>query len=203
MQDPFKRDGKWVVRWIDAAGIRRERRTKFTHKAQAEAYLAQLETEVEFQRAGLKSTLTRGKNATFSQLMDWWIQHYGRHLESQDYRGSLEKHLRPAFGDMPLSELTPAVIEDLLRSKKDALGDESRKKLRMYLGQMFGRAIESPDSPWAGANPITKVRSIRVVQQPPETLDWQEVAPVLQELEGAPLEREYDEVTGLPLWRGL
>ena len=26
---------------------------------------------------------------------------------------------------------------------------------------------------------------------------------MLQELEGDPLEREYDEVTGLPLWRGL
>jgi len=26
---------------------------------------------------------------------------------------------------------------------------------------------------------------------------------VLQELDGDPLEREYDEVTGLPLWRGL
>jgi uncharacterized protein len=26
---------------------------------------------------------------------------------------------------------------------------------------------------------------------------------MLQELEGEPLEREYDEVTGLPLWRGL
>ena len=187
-----KNDGRWIVRWYDAAGLQRQRTLEATTKKQAEReghrLLAQLENKVERQRLGLDPRPSDLADLTFGQLFDSWWEEKGRHLRAKALKESLEKHLAQ-LRPLPLPELTAARVEALLASKQDTLSPASLNKLRSKLSQMFTLAA-IPGGVWEGRpNPIASVPKRKVSKKPHNVLRLEEVPGVLAEIPDRPNER--------------
>src|SRR4051794_27570835 len=111
----FQRDGKWVIKWKDAAGRYRQRRTDCAPKVQAKTLARELSRKTEFQRVGLQAPDAPGR-LTFGELLDWYWENFGAQLRSKGTRLSAERHLRPTLGERPLLDVTGALIDEVLCS---------------------------------------------------------------------------------------
>jgi integrase len=107
----------WVVAYADQAGTRRI--ATFERKRDAEAYAAQVQTEV---RAGVHTAV--GASSTVAEAAeDWlrWVELEGRErITLKTYRGHVALHIAPRLGHERLARLTAPRIDafrdDLLRA---------------------------------------------------------------------------------------
>lgn len=65
------------------------------------------------------------------------------------------KHIQPSLGALPLGDVTPAEIKDLLRNLIAKGQDTSANRVRAQIRQMFNYAIIEAEA--ASANPVTRV----------------------------------------------
>ena len=173
----FREDGGWVVKWKDATGRWRKKRTRCATKTEAQGFVRALERQAERQAEGLETSPGDSPLKTFGELLDWWARLYGAKLRSKGWRFSAEKHLRPALGALPLRQVTAGAIESMLAGFDGELAPKSINTLRGLAQTMFGRAIQAGQ--WHGANPVLAVRRRKVPKRLPSWLTPEEVSALL------------------------
>ena len=175
----FKRDGGWVIKWKDGAGRWRQQRTNSATKAEAQELEPGVARKAEFQRSGVEP-MNRAVHLTFGELLDWHQEQFGRHHRSDAMRQFAEKHLRPAFGILPLVDVTAGRIDQLLTERSVDLAPKSINHLRSIVHTLFSRAIQR--ELWRGANPAKGVKRRKVPKRVPSFLKPEEVTLVLPQV---------------------
>jgi integrase len=137
MASAFKRDGKWVAKYRDAAGKKRQVRTEYATKPLALKLAIDLEEKARRQLKGLEPLEENAPPLTFAQLFQWWEDEYGQHLQSGTIISSAKKHLHPTLSSRTLVEITPDLLEGLLNGKQKDLKPESLNHLRALLHRVF------------------------------------------------------------------
>ena len=181
MATATRRGQFWSARWRDATGRWREKRTKCRTKTEALVLARDLEHKADRQRLGLEPLPERRAAMSFEKLFSWWWQEYGRRRRSPDIDKVARKHLLPALGALPLSEVTPARLEGLLVAKTDVLAPRSLNHLRGLVHTVFARAIKR--DLWSGRNPAALVERRKVPKRPPEYLQPEEAELLLVHLD--------------------
>src|SRR5712692_5601865 len=147
MASVYRKNAKWYVRFKDGAGRWRDTATKASLKTEAKQLAKELERKAERQRRGLEPLPGKDQSLTFGELMDWWWQEFGRRLRSQTIRPFAEKHFRASLGPLPLTSVTAAKIESVLRKPED-LSAESLNHLRAFTHRLF--ALAQRHGLWTG-----------------------------------------------------
>lgn len=111
----FNRGSGWYAQFIDEHGRRVQKPTKQETKAAAKKWLATVEARIAQGKVGI---VEKRKERTFGEALTHWLETHSRteltsHKENA-YRA--EKHLRPAFGSLPLSAVTAERV-DMLKAK--------------------------------------------------------------------------------------
>ena len=117
---------------------------------------------------------------TFGELMDLWLERYGRRLRSQTIIPMVDKHLRPALGKLPLGGAA-AALGPLLNSKIGELGPSSLNHLRAYARRLYTVASLSSVGWWARPNPVSRdeLPKFKEPKRKPATLAAEEVSALL------------------------
>jgi len=182
MGSEYRRDGKWVVSWKDAAGAWRERRTSCRTKVEARRFREDLERQAERQHLGLEPALTDRSSATLGELMDWYWSRHGVKLRSTTIRHTLEKHLA-SLRPFALTAITAERVDELLTKNRDEISAETHNKIRSKLHRMFELAAKPGAGLWWGLNPIAHVERRKPPKRLPTTLSADEVPSLFAELE--------------------
>jgi integrase len=105
---PARHRNKWRIRWKDHAGKRQSE--VYPRYRDAELALRRHEVEASEIRAGLRSA--PAEPHSFSDLAAYWRKHRASRKRSRrDDESMLKVHLEPAFGDLPLGNLTVARVD--------------------------------------------------------------------------------------------
>ncbi len=191
MASIFGREGVWVIKWKNLSGKWVTERTKCATKAQAKNYANDLERHVEQQRNGL-TPVENDSKMNFGQLLEWYDTTYAHKMRSNSLRQSVEKHLRPTLGELPLVDVTPAIIGALLNEKTKAiprtkttkasrpLSPKTINHLRAFIHRIFALATRA--DLWHRANPATLVERAKEPKRPPAWLRPEEVRAVIPEV---------------------
>src|SRR5437773_1982878 len=130
MASVYRKRDTWWFRFRDATGVWRDRPAKAATKPAAQQEALEAQQLAERQREGLAPS-RQNMRRTFGELMDLWLERYGRRLRSQTIIPMVDKHLRPALGKLPLGGAA-AALGPLLNSKIGELGPSSLNHLRAY-----------------------------------------------------------------------
>lgn len=169
-----KRPGYWQLRvfeGVDAVTGRKEYRTAVFRgtKREAQNALATLVTQVN---AGAVKT----KNCTVGELLGAWLEHIGNVGRSPStlhgYR-RIVLQLPEGFKSLPLSKVTPKLVDDLYRFLARETGRKPATVLRFHavLRAAFGQAVKWE---WVERNPVDRATppSVpRVEMVPPAVVD--------------------------------
>ena len=102
----------------------------------------------------------------------------------ENYKGMLDSHILPRWGQQALSSFKGVEVEKWLRNLTRADGKPaspaSKAKIRNVMSAVFAHAIRNG---WAANNPIKTVRTSAQRLQDPEILTPEEVRDLLEELE--------------------
>jgi len=120
----------WWVRYPDRQGQIVRESAGTADREEAERFLrARLDARDE----GTLAVVLSGKNLTFNELADWFLERRSRppfrseNTHAQNVNAL--KHIRPAFGELLLSDITPEVVEEYLRVRLS-----TNRKIRTKLG---------------------------------------------------------------------
>ena len=143
MGSVFRRNQKggkrWVLKFRDAAGRKRQHRLRVQTRAEAERVLREVEGLVERQRLGLEEPPP--PRVLFREIADRWLAERSTNTNNHASNESrLRLHLLPALGDLFLQEVTPALVSRLLAGKSKELGEWSVFHLRKTLVAIFNWA---------------------------------------------------------------
>jgi integrase len=123
----------WQVRYKDQKGETVRESTGATDRQEAERFLRD---RLDARDEGSLSALLGSKKLTFNQFSDWFLEWRSKppFRSSGNHQQNLNalKFLRPAFGELPLSEITTAEIEKYL-SKRLRMGRRVRTKFGIQL----------------------------------------------------------------------
>jgi integrase len=133
---PVKHYGRWRIRWLDARGERRSE--VFEKHRDAELALQRHEVEAEEIRRGLRPAPLESR--TFGELADYWLEHRASRKRSEkDDQSIIRRHLRPAFGALPLVEVDVVRIDALITSIG---GKKTLHNILTLLISMLNLAVE-------------------------------------------------------------
>lgn len=167
-----EREGVYSVRWRE--GGRRPRK-RLPTKALAEEYA--LEVEKRLAAGDVVDTDPQPEPTLAEFVEEYWTTYAIPNLlpsTRTGYGGVWERHLRNRIGDLPISQVTSAVIEDAAAQMK--VGDPTKIKALGFLQGVMKRAAVRGHLP-PGANPVRDVkkprqRGIRRAQPlAPETIE--------------------------------
>lgn len=198
MPSVFLRDGGYVVKWRDAAGLWRTKRTTCDTKAEARRLAADLERQAERQSLGLEARPT-DTSMTLAELCEGWLLHrQGRHASREADRARLGKHVfAHPLGRAPLSRVTTEALEQLLSDMGRAgAAPASVNRIRSSLHAAFERARKA--KLWTGPNPVSDVEPRRVPKRAYATLRAEEVALLLPHVE-----ERWRNFFAAALWTGM
>ncbi|MFK4084145.1 tyrosine-type recombinase/integrase [Kribbella sp. NPDC020789] len=125
-------------------------------------------------RTALRERAKMGKAGTwttthrFNEIADEWVEEIEELVRDgsrspgtiQIYRSVLEKHVRPALGELRLAEVTTARVDVFIRRIKSDVGVPTAKLCRSVVSGVMGLAVRSGP---LDANPV---REIRRIEQP-------------------------------------
>jgi len=128
----------WWVRYRDRDGRLVKESTNTINQAEAERFLRD---RLDARDEGRLAAMLSGKNLTFNEWADWFLERRSKPpFRSEKTHGEnlkVLKKLRPVFGPMRLSEITPAAVEEYLdrrltdrRRVKTKLGIQLKGKLK-------------------------------------------------------------------------
>jgi integrase len=174
MASVYQKRCTWYVGFKDATGAQRYQSTKATTKTEARRLAVELERRAERQRLGLEP-LPDDCTMTLWELCDWWLRERCPERSRADERLRMERHVkRTPLGDVVLSHVTPAVIDERLHAMtRDGAAAASVNKLRSILHAVFARARKA--ALWHGVNPIADVDRRKVPRRAYDTLSAEEV----------------------------
>jgi len=180
MAEPYKKNGRWYVRYKDGRGAWRDRATRAQTKGEARRIQLEIDRKHERQRLGLEPLPSDTPEQTFAEAMDLWWSEHGKRLRSSTIRRFMEKHLRPELGPLPLSKVGDR-LESVLNARVGVLGPESLNHLRAGVHRVY--AFLTRRGAWKGANPAVTVPRFKVPKRLPSYLRPEEVRLMLAALE--------------------
>ena len=149
-----KRNGAW---WVFVNYHSRRKAKKVGTREAAEKVKRQIEARLALGDLGV---LEEHKGPTFAEYAERWLR---QHAEIQckpstvaRYREILRLYLLPAFGAFRLSQITRAMVKELL-SEKASGGRLSRGSLRLMLCTLGGIFSHAIDDELVANNPATKL----------------------------------------------
>jgi integrase len=178
MPSVTKEKGAWVAKWKNAAGRWQRQRTSCGTKAEAKEFARRLEHLADQQRRGL-APVEQPSSMTFGDLMAWHDEQFGALKRSNSDRLLARKHLT-ALERLPLVEVTPARIDEVLTAKTDVLAPKTLNNLRAWIQGVFAKAIQR--QVWTRANPADAVPRRTVPKRMPSYLKPDEVQAMLAQL---------------------
>jgi integrase len=152
-----------------------------TSKAAAEIVERERRQQHAFNRHGLVDPNVN-KKMTFGELIDWWRDSYCVRLKSQTILGSIDKHLRPRFGELKLSQIDSSEFEIFLKSMVPEYKPRTPNSLRGVTRRIFNLAIKARK--YFGENPMKNVEPLEVNEAVSDYLEFEEVGPFLAGLTG-------------------
>lgn len=128
-----------------------------------------------------------GTNArTVGQLVDAWWAHVRDDLSpatQKGYESKIEQYLRPAFGNLPVRDLTTARIDELykaMRTRKGARGWKlSVSTVRRTHAVLSGACAQGVKWGWIPTNPCTNATTGRSTRREIDPPDIEEIRRVL------------------------
>ncbi len=180
MASVYEKRGVWYIRFKDALGRWTAEASRAKTKGEAKHLAFDREND-ELRLRDVRLTLPQlDPSMSFEKLVNFWWKEYGSSLRSVTVKGSLEKHLLPALGNLTLSQVTGAQIEAVLKSKEGELAPATLNRLRGVVLRIFSVAIRR--GLWNGANPVLMVPPFKVPKRLPEYLRAHEVPLLLDAL---------------------
>src|SRR5580692_2787827 len=116
----YKREGSkvWWMRYRDKEGIRRRESTLAEDWGDAQKCLRE---RLQARDNNTLPALRRGQDLTFGEWADFYLENFSkppfRALKTHEVNQRALKHLRVAFEDTKLAELTADEIEEYLRDR--------------------------------------------------------------------------------------
>lgn len=125
-------------------------RTIVGTKAEAKRQLAKLVADVDSRRV-----LASG-NDTMAGLIERWLEHSDHEASTvRTYRGLIKRHIVPAIGKLPLSQVEPMHIERvLLNMRRSGLSDRTVQQTYSIMHASLERAFRWG---WVAYNPASRV----------------------------------------------
>jgi integrase len=172
---------RWYIGYRGEDGKPKQFASWARTKTEAMKLAEELETKAERVRLGLDAgTPSRVAFSDFATRYEKWAKTTRGH---QAVLSRVKVHLRPFFGDSPLSTITAAKVRELVELKLAAVerGDISlatAEVVRMQLSAMLSVAIK-----WGlmrGPNPAAQVDRIRIPKRDPVYLEPSELAALIE-----------------------
>lgn len=175
------KNGKWHVRYVDEAGIRRERATPAATKTEAKRLAGEIEARVWRIRSGLEIA-PASCGLDLQALLTWWLTTYVAKMPSGSRTHSrVRRHLLSTdIARLPLHLVTAGKLELLLQSKSSELSPTTLNHLRADISAAFAAAIRA--ELYTGKNPALAVQRRRPLERKPDYLRASEVRPLLEAL---------------------
>ncbi|MEI8413148.1 MULTISPECIES: site-specific integrase [unclassified Kribbella] len=106
----------------------------------------------------------------FGEVADAWVQEIEELVEGgsrsprtvQSYKSTLEKHVRPALGELRLAEVTTARVDTFIHKVKAQVGVPTAKLCRSVTSGVMGLAVRSGP---LDANPVREIRRIETARR--------------------------------------
>ena len=158
----YQRTGStfWWARYRDKEGRIRKESTGATDREEAERFLRD---RLDARDEGNLPSVLAGKNLTLNEWANWFLERRSKppFRAEKTHAANLNalKFLRPAFGELRLSEITPEAIEDYI-------GERLRSKRRIYT--KFGlvhRGKLKPSSVHQEFRVLTRILSVAIKQK--------------------------------------
>lgn len=206
-----ERDGAWWL-FIDYKGQRKAKRVGEGKQGKKAAELAATKIAARLAEGGpisLDPPAPAPKAPTFAAIAEEWLHKYPalhaiRPATLDNYRSFTTRHLLPALGHLPITDVTVAVIEDFIEAKRlpggsirfqgKSLSDASLRTGLLTLRLILQRAVRTKCIP---ANPMHEVEWRGMPQiENVDPFTGAELRAVL----GAAVERDADLATLLRVW---
>ena len=141
---------------------------------------------------------------TVSQWLDTWATEYCNHIKPRtldSYKSVIEHHLKPSFGKIKLSELTPVNIQSAYNRMKNVKTGEplTAKALKNCHGVLHMALQVAVDNELIRRNPADKAKLPKVRQTEIKPLNDEDVRNFLTAIVGT----EYERVYMVTLFTGL
>jgi integrase len=136
---PVQRNGLWTVRWYDERGDRH--RKTFEKQRDAAEFLREEQHRVDLVRKGLPPPVKPSRDRrTFNELADHWLEH--RHKRSTvDDTSILRRHLRPAFGELSVEDVTFERVTDWRTGVEGVLAPKTIHNILTLLISLLNEAV--------------------------------------------------------------
>lgn len=158
MSKPVKHYDKWRIRWKDALGKRRSAVFETYREAQSE--LARRQAEAEEIKRGIRDAPPPEKS--FSDLCDYWIENRVPIKRSgKDDVSVIRRHLRPAFGHLPLRNIGLQHADAFAVAKRQ-LHPKTLLNLLTLFSTMLNLAV---DLGWLARAPKVRKPTVRLFDQ--------------------------------------
>jgi hypothetical protein len=128
----------WQVRYKDQKGEIVRESTGTSDRQQAERFLRD---RLDARDDGSLATVLTSKQLTFNQWAEWFVERRSkppfRSAGNHEQNVNALKFLRPAFGELPLSEISAERVEDYLRERL-----KSGRRIHTKFGVQFRGKIK-------------------------------------------------------------
>ena len=157
------------------------------------------------QRTAFKNgVLVSGNKVTFGEYVDKWmsdvVKYQVRESTFETHRIIIEKHIKPALGDLLLGKITTSHLQNLLSSKAE---EGYATRTVKYIHTIVNQVLEHAKS-WnlIGVNVAEQVTCPKVERKPIELLTQAQVNHFLSVIEDDPLYPLYVTIISTGLRRG-
>ncbi len=168
MAEPFVKADKWYSAFKDRQGRWRYLVLQASTKTEARRLNAELQLREDRIRRGLETAPVENLDATFGDLIEWWMD--ARLRKTRSYSrcaGTVRRHLLGApLAKLPPAEVTPGKVDDFLAEKEGEISASSVNHLRAYIRRAINAARTSER--FHGPNPVTReVKKRKVAKRKP------------------------------------
>jgi len=158
----YQRPGSafWWVRYRDRAGQIRKESTGMTDCQEAERFLRD---RLDARDEGKLPVVLASKHLTFDEWGNWFLDKRSkppfRAEKTHEANLNALKFLRPAFGSLRLSEITPEAIEDYISERL-----RSKRRIHTKLGMVY-RGTLKPATVHQEFRVLTRIFNVAVKQK--------------------------------------
>ncbi len=156
MAEPFEKRGKWWSAFKDRHGRWRYLPLKARTRTEARRLNNELQVREDRIREGLDVPKQENLDATFGDLVTWWLENRLRKTRAYDRCvGTVRKHiLEDKVARLAPGEVTPGRVDNFLSDKENEVSASTVNHLRAYIRRAFNAARAAER--FHGPNPVTR-----------------------------------------------